>query len=178
MPFLKLVAPEADLGRWIDVGIHPDNQRPVRLKVRRIPDKVDMHIANSYGTAEKVTSPVKTTNPDGTRVEYTRVTKQRVYDFADNCAIFRDRCEYAVLDSENLDATAVDEPMAKLLASLLGGGVEVRVGDTIPFDGRLTSALKHHVFDNDWQFAKQVSEKVAEAYSSGLREKEAFLPRT
>ena len=178
MPFLKLVAPESDLGRWIDVGIHPDNHKPVRLKVRRIPEKVDLQIANTYGTAEKVTSPIKNTNADGSKVEYTRVSKQRVYDFADNCAIFRDRCEYAVLDSENLDATAVDDATAKLLSSLMGGGVDVRVGEAVPFDGRMTTALKHHIFDNDWQFAKLVSEKIGEAYSQGLREKEGFLPKT
>jgi len=142
MAFIAEHSPDQDKGEWYVIGVDKDNDKPVEVRVRPIPPGVIRQIETTYGNPEKVASTYKTDSGEG-QIH----VRQRIYSDEDFTAMSVDKAKYAWTDTRNFIIRAKDDMMAKRYSGLLGGGVELKVGEDIVLDGRLSDGIKNHILD-------------------------------
>jgi hypothetical protein len=149
MPLLKVRGnPEAHPGEWVDYQVDPENKKPVRFRIRSLPEAKEREIGRKHL---------------GRKFEmFLRRRKASVeHDLEKLDAANAEAAEWCWLDSENFLGVAEDSEGAEEYGKLLG--ITIGVGEQFTFDGRLTVAVKRHLLGLHHHLAAWIVERAKDA---------------
>lgn len=169
MAFLREHSPAHDKGRWYQIGEDPDNNRPIKVKLRRLPESTARSISEKYGADRD--DPVEAEGGGG-KARFT--VRRRVHSLEDMRAISIDRCLWAWLDCQNLSIEPLDDDVAKRYSEMLGGDAQVKANEPTILDGRLTAPMKQYLLGNFDKLRRAIDEKVTEHAQADAAEEVAL----
>ena len=145
--------PEAHEGQWITRG--EDHDKPVRYRIRPVPQDVDRRLRKTTVQAGKVRA---------VRNREMAELAQRAEDYS------VERAVYALVDTENFSVEIGDDAAAALYGSLLGQAA--KKGDEIALDGKWTDELRQHVLGKFRRLAGFISDQAAKLEEKDLEAEE------
>jgi hypothetical protein len=122
-----------DPGEWSEYGLDPDNGRPIRFRIRLMPEAIERRIMARHPKAA---------------LKWEQKKGRQYMNPGDSEAQIRanaEGAEWALAETENFLAMVEDSGAAERYAALLDK--PLKVGDVVSLDEHLTPAVKRHVFE-------------------------------
>lgn len=166
MAILKLFgnAKKNDKGEWRVYGQDKDHpERTVEFQVRAIPRTQDESFLTKYGVEEKVVLEAGEGND-----KRSAWVKQRVMSALDMRALNIDRAVYALVDTKNFTIEPMDPEEETLLKKWLPQA-EVKIGEEVSIDGRLSEDLARYLFTQAYPLAEWVVAEANEVAAKSAR---------
>jgi hypothetical protein len=137
----EYVNPDNDIGKWHVWKIDPDNGKPIRARLRQIPQGIENKIRSAH-KSESLRVHVNKSNEEGSMD----------VDLVRNRKIARDRAAFALLETENYNVGIGDDDAAALWSKLSESVVEK--GKELVLDDKWhLGALKGHELTENPEFA-------------------------
>jgi hypothetical protein len=138
---------ENDPGEWFPMEDWAKDGEPVpALRVRHLPSNVARTLEKKYGK-------------DRLKVVDGMTLPDRSVD--ESLAIARQRALWAWTDTRNVTAKIKDAEGAELFQKLLSDP-NIKAGDDVPLDGRLSEDVKLHFLEKDLDLVGQINAKAFE----------------